>query len=69
MSRNLFHRDFTLLRAGVLMVLIVTALAAGQLPAAENSIARGDEPKARLLPAVIHLFDADCVSDDQGVQL
>ncbi|PYG31769.1 hypothetical protein [Pelagimonas varians] len=69
MTRNLFHRDFTLPRAGVLVLLIVMALAAGQIPAPENTMAQGAESGVRLIPAVIQLFGADCVSEDIGVQL
>lgn len=69
MTRNLFHRDFTLPRAGVLAVLIFMALVSGQIPATQNSIAQVKETNARLIPAVIQLFGADCINEEKGVQL
>ncbi|WP_299928350.1 hypothetical protein [uncultured Pelagimonas sp.] len=69
MTRNLFQRDFTLARAGILAVLIAAAAFVGDVPGATNDVAMETDRPARILPAVIHLFGADCDTDDQGVQL
>ncbi len=69
MTRNLFQRDFTLARAGVLAVLIAAAAFVGDVPGATTDVAKEGENRARIIPAVIHLFGADCEADDQSVQL
>lgn len=69
MARNLFRRDFTLARAGLLSVLMAAATFVGELPGATQDVALEGEHRARILPAVIHLFGADCADDEQGVQL
>ena len=71
MARNLFHRDFTLARAGLLAMLMVVAMAAGKLPAEPAGIAHDSDAEVRFLPAVIHLFGADCEDSgkDKGVRL
>ncbi|MGH1414648.1 MAG: hypothetical protein ACRBB0_14240 [Pelagimonas sp.] len=69
MTRNPLHRDFTLARAGILAVLMAFAAFVGEVPGATSDLAKDQQPSARILPAVIHLFGADCVEDEDGVQL
>ncbi|MBO9464714.1 hypothetical protein J7443_05700 [Tropicibacter sp. R15_0] len=70
MVRNVFFRDFTLIKAGLLTVLIGIAAFAGEVPGATNGFAAEEGVgKARILPAVIHILGVDCENEDKGVQL
>ena len=73
MTRNLFQRDFTLARAGVLAALIFAGFLASGMSSSGHGAGdrlQSDAPvKAILLPAVIHIFQFDCDETKEGVQL
>lgn len=68
MTRNIFFRDFTLLKATALGTLIALAAVMGDVPHGQTKAETQVEDGMRIIPVVFDLI-APCPKDKTGVDL
>lgn len=69
MPRNVFYRDFTILKAVALVGLIGLSVALGGVPGNSSVSAEVDASEARLIPAMLQKVWSDCDAEKVGIDL